>query len=611
MLQNPRHRFLQQCDPATALDSNDTRYVPGHDARGDEDLATRMVDAIRLANAGTERSILFTGHRGSGKSTELLRLKHTLENPSGNGEKFFVVYFQGDNEGIDINQAEFHDLLLAIIRRVYQALPEDVQEALRPGKLSEIWDFLKHRVRLTKVDLGVKYIVNFAATLEIDANHRVRIRELLGRNTPSLIEVVNGLLEKAIVRLRNKGYSDLVIIVDNLDRIVLRDLDKGMDTHERFFIDEGAYLTSLSCVVVYTLPINMAVTPRVTTVEELFGRSAHVLPMVRVLQEDGKDDEDGMAMMRQVVRRRIQAADLIEETVFDSLDTEDYLCRMSGGHLRDLVMLLRSAGELVKELPVTRVAAQRAVREKSNDFKRALNRPELFDALRRVDEEHDLPGSERDQLLLYNLSVLRYQNNDGRVWHAVHPAVRLMEKFNRASHLQSGPANAVQMEKFNLSSQLRSRPANSAQIQETLSRLARVLEWADRFTLIFLSLHDIIQQEAIREELLARLRDKYLLEVRVSEPNASLLANLSHQWDSDNPPDALLVYGLETSTARHREASLILGKMNTERDAIRRAFPVPLLLWLPDSAVDIVARGAPDFWAYRSGVYEFAQSAPS
>lgn len=34
--------------------------------------------------------------------------------------------------------------------------------------------------------------------------------------------------------------------------------------------------------------------------------------------------------------------------------------------------------------------------------------------------------------------------------------------------------------------------------------------------------------------------------------------------------------------------------------------PVPLLIWLPDFALDFVARGAPDFWAWRSGVYEFA-----
>ncbi len=32
----------------------------------------------------------------------------------------------------------------------------------------------------------------------------------------------------------------------------------------------------------------------------------------------------------------------------------------------------------------------------------------------------------------------------------------------------------------------------------------------------------------------------------------------------------------------------------------------PLVFWLPEDALRRVARGAPDFWAWRSGVYEFA-----
>ena len=33
--------------------------------------------------------------------------------------------------------------------------------------------------------------------------------------------------------------------------------------------------------------------------------------------------------------------------------------------------------------------------------------------------------------------------------------------------------------------------------------------------------------------------------------------------------------------------------------------PHPLVIWLPDYAVTAVAALAPDFWAWRSGVFEF------
>jgi tetratricopeptide (TPR) repeat protein len=64
--------------------------------------------------------------------------------------------------------------------------------------------------------------------------------------------------------------------------------------------------------------------------------------------------------------------------------------------------------------------------------------------------------------------------------------------------------------------------------------------------------------------------------------------------------------GVESSTAfDSSETSPILGRLNHERELLRRAIPGALLIWLPDFALDCVARGAPDFWAWRSGVYEF------
>ncbi len=78
-------------------------------------------------------------------------------------------------------------------------------------------------------------------------------------------------------------------------------------------------------------------------------------------------------------------------------------------------------------MPLTRRVCEQAVRGMSNDFERALNRPEFFDVLRQIEQTHDLPGSEHDQLLLYNLSALEYLNGDA--WYAVNPAVRVLEKF--------------------------------------------------------------------------------------------------------------------------------------------------------------------------------------
>src|SRR5262249_2367212 len=204
-------------------------------------------------------------------------------------------------------------------------------------------------------------------------------------NVSNLIVAANALLDEALTLLRIKGYRDLVLIVDNLDRIVLRDLPNSQsNTHEHLFIDRGAQLAQLRCHIVYTLPISLVFSPKATTLGNVFSRRPDVLPMVRVVQSNDMDDSAGMDAMRAIVQRRLAAAQVPAGVAFDTGDTLDYLCRMSGGHVRNLLILIRTACTAAGALPLTRRVAEQAVRGMSNDFERALNRPEVFEVLRPI-----------------------------------------------------------------------------------------------------------------------------------------------------------------------------------------------------------------------------------
>jgi len=157
--------------------------------------------------------------------------------------------------------------------------------------------------------------------------------------------------------------------------------------------------------------------------------------------------------------------------------------------------------------------------------------------------------------------------------------------------------------------QIRNKPPepektdNSA---EVLKRIERMVRRSNGFTLGFVKCNHPSQQQEGRKEFLARLSDKQVLEITLDKPIVSLLNELDARWDPSRPPDVVCVFGLEKSINELQEASPFLGRLNNDRDLLRRAVPAPLLIWLPDFALDFVARGAPDFWAWRSGVYEFA-----
>jgi AAA ATPase domain len=430
-------RLFQQCDPAKPLGPDDPRYVPCDDARGEDDLVIQLTNAIRWSDSSLH--LLYAGHRGAGKSTELLRLKRNLEKPPEGEGKFFVIYFEADTEDIDVNDADFADVLLAIIRELGKSLRDKAQIELGSSWFSKFLGDLKtllgSEVEFEKLEFDAK-IAKFTAAIKSSPDARRKIRDALEPNVSNLIEAGNELLDEAVTQLRIKGYKDLVIIVDNLDRIVLRDIPNSQfNTHEQLFINRGAQLAQLRAHVLYTLPISMVFSPKATALVNIFGRQPAVLPMVKVITPDNKDCEPGMDAMRKIVEKRLTAAGVEADKAFDKPETLTYLCRASGGHPRNLLILIRSACTASTTLPLTLRAAEQSVRRMTTDFERALNSPKFFDTLREVNDTRKLPGSEYDQLLLYNLSVLEYLN--GNPWYAVNPAVLLLPVFQRAKTRKS------------------------------------------------------------------------------------------------------------------------------------------------------------------------------
>jgi tetratricopeptide (TPR) repeat protein len=146
---------------------------------------------------------------------------------------------------------------------------------------------------------------------------------------------------------------------------------------------------------------------------------------------------------------------------------------------------------------------------------------------------------------------------------------------------------------------------HSAETSAVLDQLERVIRWSEEFTLAFVKCNHVAQCDAMRRALLSRVKDKRVLVVDLDKPIVSVLGELKEYWNYANPPEAVCVFGLEKSINEQREASKIFGALNHERELLRRWIPGALLIWLPDFALDLIARAAPDFWAWRSGVYEF------
>lgn len=88
-------------------------YVDLKAVRADADVCQDLGRKIIRALPTDYTHQLYTGHRGGGKSTELLRLKKYLEQ-----KNCFVVYFAADEDDIDPEDAQYTDILIACTRHL-------------------------------------------------------------------------------------------------------------------------------------------------------------------------------------------------------------------------------------------------------------------------------------------------------------------------------------------------------------------------------------------------------------------------------------------------------------------------------------------------------------
>ena len=144
------------------------------------------------------------------------------------------------------------------------------------------------------------------------------------------------------------------------------------------------------------------------------------LPMVKVENEDGSPNEEGLRVMRRMLELRAHSS------LFDA-GVADRLARTSGGHPRELLRLLRDAFSHVENERFDCNSASRAVRSLASHYRRFLN-PEDYRILASVDAGNEV-GAEDANRLLYELALLEYNN----FYRRSHPLVRTTDEYKRAA----------------------------------------------------------------------------------------------------------------------------------------------------------------------------------
>ncbi|GAA6616856.1 P-loop NTPase fold protein [Scytonema sp. NUACC26] len=428
-------RFYQACNPSRPLmmgnGSDRQYYIDFTSVRGGK-IIEALQRTITRISPDTPTCQLFTGHIGCGKSTELLRLKTELEQ-----EKFHVVYFESTHV-LEMVDVDVTDIFLAIVGQVSESL-EAMNLRVKPGYFAKLFadivDFLQ-----TPIDLEVEGelsvgIAKITAKTKESPKLRRRLRDYLEPRTENILQSINEeLLARAKKELKALGKKGLVVIVDNLDRVAIRPLPSGRSLPEYLFIDRGEQLRKLNCHLVYTIPLALTFSNDSAELQHRLGGGVapKVLPMIPVRRRSGEISTPGLALMRQMVLARafpdVHTSDRLNSIaeVFDSVETLDRLCLISGGHVRDLLGLLYDC--LREQDPPFERECLELVIQRHRDFRANPIDSEEWELLFQVVQQQRVRGDIEYYTLLRSLFVFEYRDHQG-VWFALNPVLAETPKF--------------------------------------------------------------------------------------------------------------------------------------------------------------------------------------
>lgn len=339
--------------------------------------------------------IIFSGHRGCGKSVELKRFANEINHK----DAFLTILIDLEQEA-NIEQLESEDIFIVLISILIRELNRR-KIKFDKANFSDISNEWMQETELEKaiandfgVELEAKASVgwslwkffstegNIKGFYTRNTNTTKTIRQKIKTNTKPLLTKLNAALVTIRRILREGGHGrDIIFIIDGLEKA-------NPTVYEALFIKDVQMITGINAHLISTVPIN--------TFYEILHLPSHdyfrdfYLPMVRV-------NDKSLPLLKTLIERRVDK-NLFEQGVLESLIDK------SGGCPRILLKLvnrgiLNALGE-----KVTKDIAEEVLIEEGNERWRAMTEKH-----KEILRNGKFDSADKEVLeLLHSLNLLEY-----------------------------------------------------------------------------------------------------------------------------------------------------------------------------------------------------------
>jgi energy-coupling factor transporter ATP-binding protein EcfA2 len=405
------------------LEPDDPFYVNYLEKQPEHDSIHELATRISWSEAASVN--LLSGQRGSGKSTELRRLRKYLQEEEG-----CIVLLCDMRDYLNLTKPiEITDFLISLM----VALNEAVREKYKNSFTKEnYWDrlinFLNTEVKIKDLTLegelpGGK--IGISASLKDDPSFKSRLQEHLRGHVYKLVRQAHqfaGEIVQFIRQQENNPNQKVVLLSDSMEQIrgMGSEANKVYETVADLFCAHADNLHIPLLHVVYTVPPYLnAIAPNLGQI--LGGNSIANLPSVHIRNRDGKRDNKGLSILRDIIRHRCHDY----ESIFEGRQI-DRMAESTGGDFRNFFRLLRDcltkAAISANSFPIADTIVDDAENHLRRDMLPIAEDDKLW--LRKIakSQKTELLSSEKlPQLARFfdTHVVLNYRNTED--WYYIHP----------------------------------------------------------------------------------------------------------------------------------------------------------------------------------------------
>lgn len=417
---------------------DDERYVQIYQNPATDPIE-RLKEHIELTEV--ESMQFFSGFRGSGKTTELFRLKSKLE-----ADGYFVIYANALDYINPADELDITDLLIVLAGAFSDALDEFFGKDL---KHENYWTRIKNYLVNTNLNVseatvkseldspakdiigGLKAGVDLKLALSTTPSFRQNLQKLLTNRIGELKKGVDAFIQDGIKLIRKKKgeAARIVFIFDSLEQIrgSLFNEQAVIESVERTFSQNFKLLELDYIHAVYSVPPWLKF-----VMPNSFAKPIVILHSIKQWKNDAQRTfiDGGNDKFCEVVLKRF-GKDGFEQIFGEKSDKKnnkaEKLIAYCGGSLRDLLRLLNEALLPAQSFPVSDEEIDRAIVNVKSTFLPVTIEDAhwlLKIAKTRTSALLNIEGKNIGRLtrFLDTHFVLYFRNGDD--WYDIHPLIR-------------------------------------------------------------------------------------------------------------------------------------------------------------------------------------------